>query len=277
MSEYQDNINRHYGRRELSASIIQALRDAGKDLNKLTRDDIIAFEEFHIGGRRETRILAKAAALRNGLTVLDIGSGVGGPARTLAEEFGCEVMGLDYTQEYCEAASMLTRLTGLDSKVQFRHGNALEIPFAENSFNAVWMQHTVANIEDTDKLFSEIRRVLRPWGSYIFHEVMEGNGNNIHYPVFWANDPSIDFLKRPERIQTILMDHGFQKIYWEDVSARSLEWFKRMADKMDRGGLPELNLSLIVGDDMSRKSRNVIRNLEEGNISVIQAVYTVSK
>ena len=78
MSDYAQAINQHYGQAELSAKILTALREAGKDLAALTRDDLAPFDEHHRGGREATRELAHLVGLRAGMHVLDVGSGFGG-------------------------------------------------------------------------------------------------------------------------------------------------------------------------------------------------------
>jgi sarcosine/dimethylglycine N-methyltransferase len=140
MSGYAHAISHLYGQAELSAKILTALHKAGKGLDALTRDDLASFDELHDGGRETTRELARLAGLREGIHVLDVGSGLGGPARTLAVEYGCRVTGLDLTEAFCEAATMLTARVGLQERVAFRHGSALDLPFEEATFDAVWTQ-----------------------------------------------------------------------------------------------------------------------------------------
>src|SRR5919197_4490873 len=123
MSDYVHAINQLYGQAGLSAKILTALHEAGKDLDALTRDDLASFDEQHDGGREGTRELARLAGLRAGMHVLDVGSGLGGPARTLAAEFGCRVTGRDLTEEFCRAAVMLTARVGLQDRIAFRHGS----------------------------------------------------------------------------------------------------------------------------------------------------------
>lgn len=161
MQRYVESINRHYGGTDISARILAALQEAGRDVNALTRDDLAAIDEFHSGGREATRRLAQLTGLSKGMHVLDVGSGVGGPARTLAAEFGCKVTGLDLTEEFCRAATMLTERLGLGDRVTFRYGNALDMPFDNGIFDVVWTQNTLMNIENKRRLFKEVYRVLR--------------------------------------------------------------------------------------------------------------------
>ena len=160
------SIKSHYTQADLNTTILTALQHAGKDIEALTRDDISVFDEFHIGGRRATRALAQLIAPLSDKIMLDVGCGVGGPARTLAAEFGCQVIGLELVDAYCQAAHMLTSRVGLDDKVSFQPGSALDLPFDDRSFDIVWTQHLSMNIEDKIQLFSEIGRVLRPGGGW---------------------------------------------------------------------------------------------------------------
>ena len=143
MQDYEAHINRQYGRPDLGDELLRVLRRAGKDIQALTRDDFRTFEEFHLRGRGATRELARLAVLQPGMRLLDVGSGVGGPARTLAAEFGCQVTGIDLSRSYCQAAELLTARLGLSSMVGFRHANALDMPFEDQCFDVVWMQRKI--------------------------------------------------------------------------------------------------------------------------------------
>ena len=266
------SVDRYYGQPGLGTTILAALERAGKDSERLTRDDLAPFEEFHIGGRPATRELAAVAGLREGMAVLDVGSGVGGPARTLAAEFGCQVTGLDLTEEYCRAAEMLTARVGLGDKVTFRHGDALEMPFDDETFDQVWMQHTSMNIEDKGRLFGEIHRVLRSGGRLALYEIFAGSVARPHFPVPWADDPAISFLLPPEEARRLLGGAGFQELEWNDLTQRSTDLFRQLRAAAGQGEPPPLGLHLII-DDFAEKAANLLRNLEEDRIVVAQAVY----
>ncbi len=271
MSEYADAINKHYGSHDLGQEILKCLADVGCDLDNLSREDLATFEEFHIGGRNETRNLAKMAGLGQGMHVLDAGCGIGGPARTLAAEYGCKVTGLDLTLAYCDAATMLTDRVKMSALVDFKHGSALAMPFDDGAFDVVWMQHISMNIEKKDLLYREIRRVVRPGGRLIFHDIMAGDGTDLHFPVFWSNKPELSFLSGAEEMRQLLVEGGFEELHWEDVSGRSIRWFKENRAKFEKEGPPSLGLDVIVGQDVPLKAANVTRNLVEGKIVVIQA------
>ena len=211
MSDYAQAINQHYGQAELSAKILTALREAGKDIAALTRDDLAPFDEHHRGGREATRELAHLVGLCEGMHVLDVGSGFGGPARTLAAEFGCRVIGLDLTEECYRTAEMLTARVGLHDRVTFRQGNALAMPFAEATFDVVWTQDMLMNIEDKPRLFAEMHRVLRPGGYLAFQASLAGPVPDVYYPTFWADDARLSFLLPTEECRRLVVASGFQE------------------------------------------------------------------
>lgn len=268
-----DAIKQHYGRLDFSQRILDTLKASGADIDTLTRDDLAMFEEFHIGGREATQSMARLANLTKGDQVLDIGSGIGGPARTLAAEFGCRVTGLDLTDEFCRAARMLTERVGLGEMVEFVQGNALDLPFNDASFDVVWTQHTSMNIEDKEQLFSEIHRVLRPGGTFALHDIMAGPEPDLHFPVLWAGDASISFLCLPDEIRRLLKTSGFSVIEWIDKTEKAIAfWQKRkvMIDSDEAGNKPDLRL--IVGEHFAERAANVVRNLHERRIVVVQSV-----
>ena len=272
MSEDLGAVERNYGRSGLIARTLAAIAAAGLDPDALTRDDLQPMDEFHIRGRAATLELAALARLVPGANVLDVGCGIGGPARTLAAEFGCRVTGLDLTAEYCRLAEHLTAATGLSDQVTVRHGSALEMPFDDGAFDAAWMQHVSMNIEDKARLFREIRRVLRPGGVLALHEVYAAAAGPRHYPVPWAADADIDFLVTQEEARRTIKAAGLREVQWADVTAKSRGWFSSMMAARRSGPPPALGLHLLVSDFPARAA-NVLRNLDEGRITLAMAVF----
>ena len=208
------------------------------------------------------------------MEVLDVGGGLGGPARTLARALGCRVVVLDLTEEYCRVGAELTRRTGLAGRVSFHHGDALALPFADARFDVVWTQHSSMNVDDKERLYGGIRRVLRPGGRLALHEIMAGAGGPLHFPVPWAREASHSFLRPPEAVRGLLGDLGFRELARLDVTAASLEWFRRrVAATEAAGSLPPLGLHLLLGEDFDAMFRNQVRNLAEGRIVVVEAVF----
>ncbi len=270
---YESSLNTHYGRRGLSDRIIAALRDTGIDLQSITTDDLSPVAEFHIGGQAATLELAQNAGMGPGMRVLDIGSGLGGPARTLSQHYGCQVTGLDLTEEFCRVATMLTELCGMQERVSFLHGNALDMPFENTSFDLVWTQQAGMNIENKPRLYQEINRVLAVGGRLVFQEVLRGPETPLRLPVPWAREAGLSFLEPPDAIRDLLAKSGFREMIWHDVTPQYIDEYRKIAAQTaDPEGPPPLGIHLILGPDAGKMRKNVVRNLEEQRIIVIQGV-----
>src|SRR5262245_51586721 len=139
-------LNDYWGRDGLGQTILEVLAASDKDLDALTVDELAPLDQFHGGGKAATVRLARLAGLRPGMQVLDVGGGLGGPARTLATEFGCHVTVIDLTESYVRAAEVLTRHMGLADRVTHQVGNAVELPFGNGTFDLVWTQNSGMNI-----------------------------------------------------------------------------------------------------------------------------------
>jgi MPBQ/MSBQ methyltransferase len=272
-SALAESVNRHYGSVDLRSRILDKLKEAGKDLQNVTRDDLAPFDEFHTGGRTSTRELAGMAGVTAGMQVLDVGSGVGGPARTLAGEFGCIVTGVDLTEEFCFAAQLLTELVGLADRVSFHHGDALALPFPDGQYDLVWSQNTVMNIEDKARLFREIHRVLKPGGRLALETVLAGPTQGIHYPTFWAAAPEMNFLVSPGHLRGLLIGQGFAEETWEDITGLALAAARKRLAASGSGISSALGRDVIVTKDVMRKIENSVRNNTEGRTITIRGVF----
>jgi ubiquinone/menaquinone biosynthesis C-methylase UbiE len=269
--ELNARLREQYGRSRLAEIILEQLDRAGKDINALTRQDLATFEEFHLRGRRATRELAQLADLQHGMRVLDVGSGLAGPARTLVDEFGCLVTGIDIAWEYCRAAHTLNVRTGFSSRITTCCGQAQTLPFPAGVFDVVWMQHVSMNVEQKESLIEELSRVLIPGGRLAFYEILAGSLQHAFFPLPWADDPGISFLIDAPAFRQILKSNGFKVLRWEDVTASTLEWGRHaLVYRTDRP--PPFGLDLVIGEDVAEKTANLLRNLEEERVTLVQAV-----
>jgi SAM-dependent methyltransferase len=267
-------LARHYGGADLGEAILRGLRALGKDPEAPTVEDLAAVDQFHSMGRAATIELARLAAVAPGAEVLDVGGGLGGAARVLARELGCRVTVLDYTEAFCRVGADLTRRTGLERLVAFRHGSALAMPFPDHRFDVVWSQHSSMNVEDKPRLCAEVRRVLRPGGRLALHEIMAGPHQPIHFPVPWARDRGLSFLATPAEVRRLLAAQGLVELEWRDRSAPSREWFReRIAAGRGATASPPLGVHLMLGPDAGRAIGNLLRNLDEERVVVIMAVF----
>src|SRR5262249_13822270 len=137
---------RHYTVGAIETRIDEALRAAGKDPEHLGPDDLAPLDEFHMGGRASTEAFSRQLGLKTGMRLLDIGSGLGGPARYFARHHGCDVTGIDLTDEFVTVARLLTRRLGLEEKVRFEKASATNMPFAAASFDMATLIHVGMNI-----------------------------------------------------------------------------------------------------------------------------------
>jgi len=263
-------ITDHYARAGLGEVILEALKTAGKDIDKLTPDDLAPLDEHHPRGRSSTVDLARLAAIKAEDRVLDLGSGIGGPSRYLAKTFGCRVLGIDLTPEFCRVAAMLTERTGLTEKIQYQQGDALEMAIADQSFDVVWSQEVAMNIADRDRLYAEIRRVLKPGGRYVFADVVASDGRSPHFPVPWAREPSASFLLTAEGTRQKIEAAGFYLRALEDQTGDCIAQQKARANHA--GSPAVLGIHIVLGREGPRMLENTARNFEEGRTGLVQGV-----
>ena len=267
----------HYAAGDLSARLGAALAAAGLDRRGIAAADLAPFDQFHTRGRPATLELGRAAGLGAGLRVLDLGCGIGGPARTIAGEFGCRVTGLDLVADYCRAATHLTWLTGLDERVDFVCGSALAAPFADGGCDLIWTHHAAMNIADKKRLYRECVRLLKPCGRLALNDIVAGPAGPPHFPVPWARDPAASFLATADELRGRLTAAGFQVVTWEDKTAVVEQWARaalaRRAAEIAAGGEGAvLGLHLLLGAEFPRMAENLARSLAERRLEVVTAV-----
>jgi len=265
-SHHTQTTKDHWEREDLSAAILAALRESGKDLDALTLDDLAPLDQFHGGGKGFTLRLAHLAGLKPDMHILDVGGGLGGPARTLALEFGCYVTVVDLTESYIHAGRVLTSLMKLDDRVTFQVGDALKLSFEENSFEVVWTQNSGMNIADKESLYSGFHRLIRPNGLLVFQELMSGPNQPPVFPVMWSRDGSNHFLRKPEQMQAVIEAAGFRLIKWDDVT------FEKEPSTTVR---PTHSIQkLVMGEELLKEITNASkRNDAEQRLAMVQAVF----
>jgi ubiquinone/menaquinone biosynthesis C-methylase UbiE len=261
-------VDKHYGFGGIMEKIEAALNLAGKDINSLTVEDLAPIDEFHTRGRESTLEVLELANLKASDLVLDVGCGLGGTARYLAEQYECNVVGLDLTEEYISVGNKLTNLVGLSDRVELRHGSALEIPYEDERFDMVWTEHVQMNIADKNRFYSEIVRVLKPGGRLLFHDIFRGLGDLPSYPTPWAEDESISALVTEMEARSTIEQVGLEIDQWIVKVQDSIEFFKRVSARIEADGPPSIGIHILMGDNAKEKLQNYVRNLTEDRVSV---------
>lgn len=272
MSESRSPVQSQYTHGSLLDTIDAALEAAGPSGQHPTMEDLAPVDAFHIRGRQATRELVQDLPLPEAPAVLDVGCGIGGTARFLAHEWGAHVLGVDVTEEYCEVARELTRRVRLDDQIRFRQANALDLPVRSNRFDLVVSEHVQMNVSDKQGYVREMARVLKPGGLLALHEIFAGIDGDRHYPVPWADAPSVSVLVRPDAFRDAVTAAGLSVLDWTDRTEEGRSWFETTLETVQREGPPPIGLHLLMGAGTTEKMKNVVRNLREERIAIVSAV-----
>lgn len=262
----------HYTTGALLSRIEAALRTIGVDPAHVRTPDLEPVDEFHIGGAEATRELVGALAITREMAVLDIGAGLGGPARLVADATGAHVTGVDLTPEFVETAKALSTMVGLSDQTQFEVGSALDLPFADATFDVALLLHVGMNIPDKARLMAEAFRVLKPGGLFAVYDVMKTNGEPIDFPVPWADEPENSFLARLEDYRHAAATAGFVEVAARDRTEIALAFFADQRARAERDGPPTLGVNLLLGESGPQKLKNMVANITAGRIGPTELI-----
>lgn len=272
MDELNQKIENHYLKKGLFEDIVDRLVEQGLDLHSVSRADIASVDEFHVRGAAVSLELANSIELRKA-HVLDVGCGLGGPCRMLAAEFDCICTGIDLSTEFIRTAAELSKLVKLDDKTSFVQGDALHLPFANQAFDVVWTQHVQMNIPDKGKFYSEIKRVLKPGGHFLYYDIYKKGEDEITYPMPWASSEDQSFLFETKDMDQILSDLGLKKVGAKDQTKSGIEYFEAVRAKIKESGPPKMGLNVLMGESTMPKLMNLLTHLKEGKITLQSGIY----
>jgi len=267
-----NTIEAHYYREDLYGQIINGLTRLGVDLNQVNRNDLAPVDEFHVRGAAVSRELANSVNLHN-TKLLDVGCGIGGPCRMLADEFNCQTTGIDLSQVYVNTATQLSQLVSFESQTQFVQGDATQLPFPDASFDVVWTQHVQMNIADKEKFYSEIDRVLVKGGVFIYYDIFKKGAQEVSYPMPWATDASMSFLEPPTTMEGILSSLGLRGEMVTDQTIHGVEFFEKLLEKTSQSGPPKLGLNLLMGATTKDKIVHLLQALQTEKLMLQSGVY----
>jgi SAM-dependent methyltransferase len=247
----------------------KGLAASGVDLQDVTIDDLAPVDQFHSRGREATIEIATLMNPTEGNRVLDVGCGFGGTARFLAHNYGCAVTGIDLTPEYIEVGKALNEMVGLEDLIDLEQGSAIELPYEDDSFDFVTTEHVQMNIADKGRFYSEISRVLKPEGRFVFHDIFCGVGpSQVHYPVPWADEQSLSYLVPVVQARSLMEGVDLDIARWHECDKESIAFFTPIVERSESEGPPPLGLHLLMGENGPEKLRNYLRNVEEGRVTI---------
>jgi ubiquinone/menaquinone biosynthesis C-methylase UbiE len=268
--ELETAVARHYGLPGLAQQIESALAAAGLGADRIAPEALAPIDEFHIGGRAATAHVVGKMGLTPATHVLDVGCGLGGAARFIAGTYGCRATGIDLTPDYVVVARLLAARTGLADRTDYQVASALDVPFADATFDAALTLHVAMNIGDRPALYAEVARVLKPNATFCVYDVMQGPNDGLRYPVPWAETPAVSHLRTPEETRSLLLEAGFTVGEVEDRTAAGIAFFRERLAKS--GPMPPLGLHVLMGAQARDKFANMLTGLEAGCIAPVVIV-----
>ncbi len=270
--QIEEEVARHYGNAGIAARVLAALREAQGPDAPVTVDALAPLDQFHGRGPAATRELVALLQPQQGERLLDIGSGIGGPARWIAAKFGCHVTGVDLTPEFCSAAEALNAASGMKDQVTIIRGSALALPVPDGAFDAAYSQNVIMNIADKALFYREAFRALRPGGRLALSNLCAGAAGAPYYPVPWATTSETSFLATPQAMRADLVAAGFEIADFRDTTAATQEAQRRNRERLEQGDLPRVAANIILGARSRQMQINSLRNTEEGRCAVIEAL-----
>jgi ubiquinone/menaquinone biosynthesis C-methylase UbiE len=270
---YDRSVSDHYTHGELLDAIRASISKLGKTIDSITIEDLAPVDEFHVGGRLATENLLDQLNFSEPDQILDVGCGLGGASRYIANKYNNRVTGIDLTQEYIDVGKELSAWVGLDKPASLYQGSALAMPFEDEAFDGAIMLHVGMNIDDKTRLFAEVYRVLRPGACFGIYDMMQINAGELAYPVPWATDNSTSRLARPDHYKQALEAAGFKVSAHNNRREFALGFIKQLRLKTEAGGGPlPLGLHILMRDGAAAKIKNLADNIAADLIAPVEII-----
>ena len=266
----EEKVAGHYTRGKLEEAILAAAQVAGKELAQLTAADLAPVDEFHVGGLEATQMLARGMELHPGMQLLDVGCGIGGPARYFAGQEGCQVTGIDLTEEFVNVANSLTKLVKLDGRASFRRVSALDMPFEAGTFDGAYMIHVGMNLADKEGVFREVGRVLKRGARFTIFDLMRMRDGALRFPLPWALTEETSFVAGAGQYRKALEAAGFEVEKEKSHRSFAIDFTQRAAARMAASGPPALGLHILMGEKTPMMLKNVLDGIVDGVFDVVE-------
>lgn len=235
LSHQAQLVAQHWAQRLPSfEEALTLLRSKGVNIDRPTPEDLHSLDMVHTGGVEATDLVAREASIKRGQLLLDVGCGLGGPARRFAYRHGTVVSGIELSEPVFQTAVALTSLVGLADRVHFTLGSALKMPYEESTFDVVVMQHCAMQVTEKRVMFGESARVLRPGGILVLHEFFSGTDGEPRYPLAWASEPAMSALEPFEDTEILLSRLGFSVGSLLDQGPTAISFYAGMVSKLEK-------------------------------------------
>ena len=272
-AEDRSSVSDHYARSGLIEAIENGILRMGKTTDSVTIDDLALVDEFHIGGRKATEELIGQLGIAPGNHVLDVGCGLGGPARFVADRYKCRVSGIDLTLDYVETGNRLCEWVGLEDRVRLCQSTALSMPFQDTKFHAAYMLHVGMNVEDKERLCIEVARVLQPGSRFAVYDVMRTAEGELSYPLPWATTRESSAVAPRGTIQARTSKAGFEILSERNRKEFALAYFNDLRSRAQVASTPApLGLHTLMGERRQDQIKNMIESISTGIIAPIELI-----
>lgn len=267
-------LTNHYAADGIRERLEASLAEAGLDSGALTWQQLAQLDQFHTRGLQAVKELGDLLELEPNQKVLDLGSGLGGPARYLAAVKNCQVVGIDLTPIYVEIAQYLSDRCGLSEKTSFVQGDAAQLKFDDNSFDATITVHVSMNIKEKDGFYAGVHRVLKPGGRFAIYDVANGDVQPVLYPTGWSSEAETSYLSTLAETEHQLKSAGFSIETFEDATQEALDWLEMIqalqTSATDSPKQPELRA--VIGSRFGPIFKTMAQNFVEGRTRIVRAL-----
>ena len=262
------DLQLHYAGPELVPAITAALAACGHSPTSITSADLNSVDEFHVGGAQATSTLFQKLAPTPNMTVLDVGCGIGGPARHLATQYGCTVTGVDLSEDYVACGRVLNEWVALDDRITLRTGSALSLQLANDSVDLAYMLHVGMNITDKASLLQEVARVMKPGGRFAIYDIMQMQDGTLHYPLPWAEHAGHSAVGTPATYLRAMNDAKLELVSEVNHTEMAIKFFAAAA----AAPAHPLGLHILMGPRAGDKARSLARQIKSGILAPVEII-----